>query len=88
MIWTSDCQVALAKRALIDADVLPGMTPEQTGIVGTSFYISPEINEGWPQHDEKVKEKHRSCASAPDPNAYLFSTDGCMPGISLLMLSL
>ena len=30
------------------------MTPEQTGVIGTSFYISPEIAEGWPQHDEKV----------------------------------
>lgn len=46
--------------------VLPSMTPEQTGVVGTSFYISPEINEGWPQHDEKVKIRHATSATIVD----------------------
>ena len=45
---------------------LPSMAPEQTGVVGTSFYISPEINEGWPQHDEKVKTVHPFLAIAAD----------------------
>ena len=30
---------------------LPG---ESSGVLGTSFYISPEIANGWPQYDNKV----------------------------------
>ena len=27
---------------------------EASGVLGTSFYISPEIANGWPQYDNKV----------------------------------
>ena len=53
----------LSPDAVEDAAVLQqqlqqhgtGSVPgESSGVLGTSFYISPEIANGWPQYDNKV----------------------------------
>ena len=68
LLWvTTYVKLEWCRYCLRPTAVLPSMTPEQTGVVGTSFYISPEINEGWPQHDEKVKTKHAPATAFADP---------------------
>ena len=38
----------------------PASAADHSGAMGTSFYISPEIANGWAQYDEKVT-LHLSC---------------------------
>lgn len=44
----------------------PVPASEASGVLGTSFYISPEIANGWPQYDNKVSP----LASDPGPNKH------------------
>ncbi|KAF5838606.1 kinase-like domain-containing protein, partial [Dunaliella salina] len=38
----------------LEAPQHSSLLSEQTGVIGTSFYIAPEIQEGWASYDEKV----------------------------------
>ena len=43
------------------------MPSEVTGRVGTSFYMSPEVADGWARYDAKVDIYRSRVASLPGP---------------------
>lgn len=62
----------LDQEATLPVDT-PGVSIDGTGQVGTYFYTAPEIEQGWPKIDEKVRTVTHTAVFSFFMHLYIFA---------------